>query len=145
MPQTTITPSSYYETLLATVDDGMERCVFWALANRIGEVVTREDLVRIVHGVEPMQNLADDPRDRKNRECIRRLRAKDFPIVSSSSDAGYTLKDDEAEIEKAIANLQSKINAMQDSVNHLRRSKNTARRLREWRQTQVNAVQGRLL
>lgn len=135
-------PAEVYERILADVDDGTEREVFGYLAAHLGQRVTRQQLIFWIWGKHvPETELANSTYDRQVRVCIKRLRDKDFPIVSSSGEAGYTLKADENEIDSTIAEMRSKVESMQDSITHLYRSKGKARQIREYRETVSPPVQ----
>lgn len=64
--------------------------------------------------------LANDTDDRQIRRAIENLRQRGYPIVSTSGDKGYTLVTDRAEIEKMIAELESRRERMADQIRALR-------------------------
>lgn len=140
-------PSEFYDNLLRSITDELERKVFFALTHRIGRLVTRAELIEAVFGLEvgTGAELAGSVRDRKIRVCIAKLRERSIPIVSSSGEAGYELCDDPDRINQYIAEEMHRVEAIQDKVTHLRRSLTTATSLREWRAEVGVPVQDRLL
>lgn len=138
-------PAEIYERILESVDPGLERQVFDVLVANLGQKVTRERMILEIFEVVPSELLADSTYDRKVRVCIQHLRDKDFPIVSSSGEAGYALKADENDIDQTIAELRSKIDSLQNSINHLYRSKKKAHDIRTYRETVEPATQPVLL
>ena len=78
--------------------------------------LTRQGLIRIVFGVEPQRNLANDPYDRKIRKGIESLRNKMIPIVSSSGEAGYRLDTSPEAVENMIRELESRITHLQQKL-----------------------------
>ena len=83
--------------------------------------LTRQGLIRIVFGVEPKRNLANDPHDRKIRKGIESLRNRIIPIVSSSGEAGYRLDTSPEAVENMIRELESRIAHLQQKVEMARR------------------------
>src|SRR5687767_5260042 len=117
-------PKTVYETLIAEITDEDERKVFDALLQAGDQSLTRAELVKAVYGVDvPDDEIADSSKDRKVREIIRRLRERDYPIVSSSDHAGYCMKGTEEDMEKFIAQQRSRIEKLQDNITHAYRSK----------------------
>lgn len=86
----------------------IERKILEALL-KVPNSLTRQGLIRIVSGVEPQRNLANDPYDRKIRKGIESLRNKMIPIVSSSGEAGYRLDTSPEAVENMIRELESRI------------------------------------
>jgi len=78
--------------------------------------LTRQGLIRIVFGVEPQHNLANDPCDRKIRKGIESLRDRMIPIVSSSGEAGYRLDTRPEAVENMIRELKSRIAHLEQKV-----------------------------
>lgn len=128
-------PSEFYDNLLKSLTDELEQKVFRVLSHRLGRPVTRVELVEAVFGiiVSDPATIANSPQDRKVRKCIERLRAKSFPIVSTSGEAGYELCDDPNRINAYVAEEASRIENIQDKIGHLRKSVSVATALREWR------------
>lgn len=83
--------------------------------------LTRRELIRIVYGEEPINNLSNDTRDRKIRKGIEHLRNLGCPIVSTSGKAGYKLDTDSKNIESMIREWESRIVQLQQRVNAVRR------------------------
>ena len=52
------------------------------------EGISRADLVRAVHGVEPKVNINLDQNDRRNRKAIQILRNRFVPIIANSGRSG---------------------------------------------------------
>lgn len=138
-------PSEYYESILDSIDSDLERRVFDALARQIGHVLSRAELIYMVYG-EPVEDheFASNPRDRAIRKCIENLRSRDFPIVSTSGEAGYCLSDDPVKIDQCVAEDRSRIDRMQSKISHLMRSKSMAHDLHQWRQGADLPVQARM-
>jgi len=89
--------------------------------------VTREELVKEIYGVEVNSNaLASSVEDRKVRAIIHRLRERDYPIVSSSGQSGYTMKANPEEMDIYIAEQASRKEKIQDNIDHAYRSKDKA-------------------
>jgi len=138
-------PSDFYQNLLAKITKDEERRVFEALSRRLGQTILRSQLILEVFGqAVPAKELASNAWDRRIRKSIERLRAQDFPIISTSGGAGYTLKDDPQAIDAYIAEEQSRISKIQEKIGHLRRSKDQARMLHHWRETNETIVQARM-
>jgi hypothetical protein len=137
-----------YQNLLSEVTDELERQVLDVLLEHAGERVNRGTLVLAVfHTYVEADQLAASTHDRMVRECIARLREKDWPIVSSSSEAGYTLETDEEQIKAFAAEQQSRAERNLATAKAAYRWLPKARAIREARlagQTQA-AAQPRLL
>ncbi len=136
-------PRQVYELLIAEITVEDERKVFDALLRADGQRVTRQELVLEVYGVE--QNI-DEPalynsKDRQVRDIISRLRERDYPIVSSSDRAGYTMKSSSEEMEAYIAQLRSRIEKLQANIDHAYRSKRRAELVKVWRESNPIPVQ----
>ena len=126
--------NSVYEQLLSEITDADERKVFDVLLQADGRRVTRGELVRKVYGVELDPNaLANSVEDRKVRKIINLLRERDYPIVSSSGAAGYTMKASAEEMDVYIADLASRKEEIQHDIDHAYRSKAKANLVRECR------------
>jgi malate/lactate dehydrogenase len=117
-----------YEQLIAEITDEDEKKVFDVLLQADGRRVTRVELAREVYGVviEPAA-LANSVEDRKVREIIHRLRKRDYPIVSSSGEAGYTMKASAEEMDTYIADQASRKAKIQENIDAAYRSKEKAR------------------
>lgn len=144
-----MTTHPVYDMLLAEIDDAMERAVFMALLERAGARVTRYELLEKVHGPKALawaqeNGLANSTGDRQNRECIERLQARDYPIVSSSGQAGYILAADDETTEAYISEIGSRIQQMQLKQEALRRSKRWIKFIREYKDSRP-MVQARLI
>ena len=85
------------------------------------EGVTRRQLVREVHGVEPGVNLTADTYDRRNREAIRSLRKRLVPIVSNSGRRGYRINPTKKAVEEMIAEWESRIIEINQTVKAARK------------------------
>lgn len=142
---TDVSPAAIYESIIGGIAPGLEQKVFDILATSLGHEVSRQNIVFRIFGIQvaPSQ-LANCTEDRQVRECIRSLREKDYPIISSSGKAGYTLEADPVRIDATIAELSSKIESMKDVVEHLYRSKRKAHELQVWRESEQPMVQGQL-
>lgn len=108
-----------YQKLLNELESGelsdIERKILDALL-QAPKGLTRQVLIRIVFGVEPRRNLANDPHDRKIRKGIESLRNRMIPIVSSSGEAGYRLETSPEAVENMIRELESRIAHLQQKV-----------------------------
>jgi hypothetical protein len=127
--------NTVYEQLIAEITDEDERKVFDVLLRADGGRVSREELVWDVYGVtiDPSK-LANSVEDRKIRTIIRRLRERDYPIVSSSGEPGYTMKANPEEMDIYIAELASRKERLQEDIDHGYRSKEKARLVKECRE-----------
>lgn len=144
-----MTTHPVYDQLLASLTDADETAVLKVLLERAGERVTRYELLETIQGAEArayaeQHGLANNTDDRRNREAIERLQGKDYPIVSSSGQAGYILAADDAITEAYIAEIGSRITQMEAKKESLRRSKKWIPFIREWKAGRP-AIQGRLL
>ncbi len=134
-------PRKVYELLIAEITDEDERKVFDVLLRADGQRVTRQELVKEVYGVDVDGELSDSSKDRQVRLCINRLRERDYPIVSSSDAAGYTMKSSPEEMEAYISQLRSRIEKLQANIDHAYRSKRITELVRTWRETNPIPVQ----
>ena len=126
--------TTIYEQLIAEITDEDERKIFDVLLDADGRRVTREELVKEVYGVDVNSNtLASSVEDRKVRAIIHRLRERDYPIVSSSGQSGYTMKANPEEMDIYIAEQASRKEKIQDNIDHAYRSKGKARLVKECR------------
>jgi DNA-binding winged helix-turn-helix (wHTH) protein len=144
-----MTTTPVYDKLLSEIDDATERAVLTALMEHTGQPLKRQQLISIVFGDTALLSalrgsLANSTEDRKIRECIEALQAKDYPIVSSSGKPGYILAADSATTDAYIAEIGSRIQQMQKKQAHLRRSKGKIALVRAWMAGQT-ATQDRLL
>lgn len=138
-------PSEYYQSILDSIDSELERRVFDVLARHIGDPVSRSEMISILYGEDINEDeMGNNPRDRAIRRCIENLRSRDFPIVSTSHDAGYCLSDDPLKIDRCVAEDRSRIDHMQAKINHLLRSKSMAHDLHQWRKGEELPVQARM-
>ena len=134
--------TSIYEQLIAEITDTDERKVFDALLNAGGQRVTRATLARAVYGGNVSEEeLADSTKDRKVREIIRRLRERDYPIVSSSDSAGYTMQASEDEMDAFIREQGSRLVKLQANIDHAYRSKKWLKMVSEYRAQTVLPLQ----
>jgi hypothetical protein len=141
--------SLVYDQLLSEITDDMERAVMKVLIEHAGERVTRYLLLKEVHGFGAYEwaekhGLANSTADRQNREIIERLQAKDYPIVSSSGQAGYILAADDETTDSYVAELVSRRANLDEKIDHVRKSKRWVKFIREWKANRP-AVQTRLL
>ena len=127
--------NTVYEQLVSEITDEDERKVFDVLLQADGQRISRVELVKEVFGVvvEP-ESLANSVEDRKVREIIHRLRERDYPIVSSSGAAGYTMKASAEEMDIYIADQASRKAKIQDNIDHAYRSKVKANLVKECRE-----------
>lgn len=131
-----------YEQLIADITDEDERKVFDALLQADGRRVTRAELVKAVYGIYVADDeLAACVEDRKIRTIIRRLRERDFPIVSSSGKSGYTMKASPDEMDIYIAEQASRKERIQEDIDHAYRSKAKALLVKEYREMAVKPIQ----
>ncbi len=137
--------SAIYEQLIAEITDEDERKVFDVLLVAGGRRVTREELVLAVYGADEAKELADSTKDRKVREIVRRLRERDYPIVSSSDEAGYTMQATDEEIESFIRDQNSRIEKIRANITHAHRSRRFLGLVRQYRETTAHPVQLSLL
>lgn len=77
---------------------------------------TRQELVHAIYGYVPTQ-LQGSVDDRKIRKAIEGLRARLFPIVSSSSAAGYRLDASRDAVRKMLNELRSRRDKIQEQMN----------------------------
>ncbi len=148
----TTDPRTVYETLIAEITDEDERKVFDALLKAGDQFLTRADLVAAVYGPEikdgeevtASDDLAESSKDRKVREIVRRLRERDYPIVSSSDHAGYSMKGSAEDMEKFIAQQRSRIEKLQANIDHAYRSKDKIHLVRSYRDEMPKPVQSGL-
>lgn len=117
-------PKTVYEQLIAEISDEDERSVFLILLRADGRRVTRVEMVLKVYGVVVApEALSSSVYDRKIREIIRRLRQRDYPIVSSSGISGYTMKASVEEMDIYIADQASRKERIQENIDAAYRSK----------------------
>lgn len=135
-------PRRIYELLIAEITEEDERKVFDVLLRSDGQRVTRQELLLEVYGIDvDSSKVSISSKDRQVREIIRRLRERDYPIVSSSDHAGYTMKSSPDEMEAYIAQLRSRIEKLQANIDHAYRSKRIAELVKTWRDTNPIPVQ----
>ncbi len=112
-----------YEKLLAELNAGELPIIVRKILDALLQApkgLTRKDLIRIVFGKEPDNNLSNDTSDRKIRKGIEYLRNLGFPIVSTSGKAGYKLDIDSKNIDEMIREWESRIVHLQQRVNAAR-------------------------
>ena len=137
-----MTTHPVYDALLEEIDDALERQVFEILAAQAGETITRPTLVFKLFGKYIQQTqLGNCAEDRKIRECIERLRDRDYPIHSSSGEAGYTLTTDEEAIDEYINEQRSRRDHLDKRIAAAYRSKRRAADIRTWRADNINVTQ----
>lgn len=138
-------PSEYYKYLLDSLSDETERRIFRILVDHIGTPIKRVELISLVFGkTVAEEELANNGRDRAIRKYIEALRSKSFPIVSTSSEAGYELCADPDRVDKYIAEENSRIARINEKIGFLQRSKKVAGELRDWRAGADMPVQERM-
>ncbi len=116
--------TTVYEQLIAEITNEDEKKVFDLLLQADGRRVSRVELVKEVYGVDVApESLSNSVEDRKVREIIHRLRERDYPIVSSSGAAGYTMKASAEEMDIYIADQASRKAKIQDNIDAAYRSK----------------------
>ena len=116
--------TTVYEQLIAEITDEDERKVFIILLHAEGRRLTRVELIWKVYGVVvAVDALSSSVYDRKVREIIRRLRQRDYPIVSSSGVPGYTMKASVEEMDIYIADQASRKERIQENIDAAYRSK----------------------
>ena len=136
-------PRDFYDSLLNQITEEDEKKVFHVFTHRIGQRISREFLLQEVFGIiiTDREYLNMDSHDRMIRKHIESLRLKGFPIVSTSSDAGYVMTDDPEQIDACIAEESNRILHLENKIQMLYRAKDNARSLHEWRETTLAAVQ----
>jgi hypothetical protein len=118
----TTTPT--YDMLLSEITDTLERQVLTLLMDNAGKRLTREHLVYAIFGkIVADGKLANNPDDRKIRECIERLQQRKYPILSSSGRAGYIMAIDDGELDTYVAELETRQRALHEKVKALRESR----------------------
>lgn len=116
--------TTVYEQLIAEIKDEDERKVFMILLRAEGRRVTRVELILKVYGVVvDQESISNSVEDRKVRAIIRRLRQRDYPIVSSSGVSGYTMKASVEEMDIYIADQASRKERIQENIDAAYRSK----------------------
>lgn len=119
MPVTT-----YYEKIVATMPEGLEKQVFTVLMGHIGSEnrISRECLVYKVFGVLlGKKDLHTSSHDRQVRRAIVNLQNQGAPIMSDSGKPGYYLgsaKDREV----AIGELVRRRNALDQKIKSLKKA-----------------------
>lgn len=138
-------PAEFYATLCAEITDRDERAVFDALARKVNQFLTRDDLMIHVFGTwVPRGDRGWERMDRSIRKCIEALRTRGYPIVATSGEAGYKLVDDPAEMDACIAEEGRRILTIQRKIDAMYRSKDKARSIHEWREATQVAVQAEM-
>jgi hypothetical protein len=138
--------SPVYDRLLSEIDDDLERKVLTVLLNQAGQRISRQGLIRSIFNVYVAPDkLAASTEDRQIRECIDRLREQDWPILSSSSQAGYVLEYNETAVYKFAAEQQSRSEHARETARHAYASIGKARAIQEAVRTQTVVTQERLI
>lgn len=139
-------PTDYYQSILDTITDDLERRVFQLLSSRVGSQTSRSFMIFWLFGEEVTDDsLASNPHDRAIRKCIENLRNRDYPIVASSGEAGYCLTDDPEQINACIAEERARVKKIEEKIGHMQRSRQMAHDLHLWRQGAQLPVQLRLV
>jgi hypothetical protein len=116
--------SSFRSTSTLTSNAGLEKKVlgFIVEASKTpGKTINRRMLVWKVFGVSVNeQELNNNRLDRQIRQSIENLRLRGYPIISSAAGKGYTIISDRAEIEKMIAEMESRRESLADQIRALR-------------------------
>lgn len=127
--------TTVYEQLIAEITDEDEKKVFDLLLNSDGQRISRVALIKEVYGIDvDPASLGLCQEDRKIRNIIRTLRERDYPIVSSSGEAGYTMKASAEEMDIYIADQASRKERIQENIDHAYRSKSKALMVKECRE-----------
>lgn len=133
-----------YLQLLSEITDGLERKVLEILLENPTERIDRRQFVHAVFG-RVAYDLTSNTDDRQIRECIERLRAKGWPIVSSSGEAGYVLEDNEERIREFAAEQESRAAKNRQAARAAYGWLPRARSIREARRTAMKVTQPGLL
>ena len=136
--------SSIYEKLLAEVTDELERQVLDILIANPDRRITRQEFIVKVFEHLPEQ-WSNSKEDRQIRLCIEHLRVADWPIVSSSGQAGYLLEDNEEEIHKFAAEQEARATKIKQDARAAYRWIPKARAIREMRRSNLIVEQPRLM
>jgi hypothetical protein len=131
-----------YEKLLEELAKGqlneLQRNIYKLLKEH-KEGLTREQLVMQLFGYYP-GNLNDNTDVRKIRKAIETMRKRLFPIVSTSTKAGYRLDISREAVLKMIRELQARKEHIQDQIDAAAKFYELPPEYRE----PVQATQGRL-
>lgn len=76
--------------------------------------------------------------DREIRDCIKFLRDKEIPILSSSAHNGYWLSSSTEEIEAFVMESEHRVRAQNDNIYHMRR---ICKKLRAGRMTELKIME----
>ena len=133
-----------YDELLAQITDDLERQVLMALMSAPAGI-SRSRLIHKIYNIwVPAEELANSRCDRKILLAIESLR-KDWPIVSSSGEAGYKLTEDRAEIDAYAAEQASRAARETEKARQAHSWPAKIRPIQEFRKSGVNATQEALL
>lgn len=128
-------PSEFYQSILDSITDRDERHLFVILSEHVGQPMSRSDLIQEFFGVRVRpEELANNPHDRMIRKIIENLRNRDYPIVSSSGEAGYMLTDDQDAIDACVAEERARVRKIEEKITHMQRSRKLAHDLHLWRE-----------
>lgn len=121
-----------YNEIRQQVNSVFERQVLDLFVSHIGESLRREYLIEELSGrrVERAK-LAADHDDRKLRMAISNLQRAGVPILSSASEAGYVLVDDDERLDAYVCELESRRAELADKIAGLRKSRPLVRAIRE--------------
>lgn len=108
-----------YDRLIEELATGelteLQREIYDLLKNT-PEGLTRHEFVLRLYGYIPL-NINDNKHDRKIRKAIETLRLRLFPILSTSSRAGYRLDVSREGVLKMLAELKSRRDHIQEQIN----------------------------
>jgi len=110
---------SNYERLLEELAAGemskLQRKVFELLKDH-PDGMTRQELVQAIYGYWP-QNVNGNSDDRKIRKAIEAMRKRLFPIISTSSKAGYRFDISREYVVKMINELRHRKSKIEEQIN----------------------------
>jgi hypothetical protein len=139
-------PADFYQSILDSLTDDLERKVFQVLSDHFGLPITRVEIISLVYGIDiEKAKLSDSRQDRAIRKCIENLRSKDYPIVASSGEAGYFLTDNQNEIDACVAEERARVRNIEKKIEHMQRSRRLAHDLHLWRRGAQLPVQLKLV
>jgi hypothetical protein len=126
--------------LLQEVTEDFERQVLAVLIDRAGLKVTRPELIFELFGVViPQANLASSTEDRRIRQAIENLQRREYPILSSSGQAGYILATDDQDLDVYVGEIVSRVSQLKEKAESLRKSRRWIRFIREYRENKPPA------
>jgi hypothetical protein len=113
MPAHSISPHSFYETLIAQMPAGLERAILRVLSDHIG----KENTITKPKLLQDLARLGFHQHERQARLCIVELRKHGHLICSSSGDSGYYIASTVEEYEEfAQVEYRSKIVDMSETL-----------------------------